>query len=319
MSGAPTKTRYTAAAQRLQSDAWHSIELAEQSDQLHPDLAAHLQYFSLPQPAPNLLFSSGSLRTAATANLGWYRWQPLRPQYRAIVVHGYMDHTGLYGHLIRELLARNCEVLCFDLPGHGLSSGERASIDDFDHYQLALRAVLELQESWPSLPLVAFGQSTGGAILLQHLVENSATPSPWLAVNLFAPLFKPAGWRFNRYLLRWLSPWLKSIPRKFKPNSSDTQFNRFLSSADPLQTRVIPLQWLRAMANWIGVFQHHHCDHPVNIIQGDRDNTVAWRSNLVHFRSHFSAASITLIDGAGHQLVNERDALRKKIFAAIKI
>ena len=40
------------------------------------------------------------------------------------IVHGYMDHTGLYGKLINYLLHRGCSVVMMDMPGHGLSSGE---------------------------------------------------------------------------------------------------------------------------------------------------------------------------------------------------
>ena len=38
------------------------------------------------------------------------------------MVHGYTDHLGLYGDLIRHLLALGYSVAGFDLPGHGLSS-----------------------------------------------------------------------------------------------------------------------------------------------------------------------------------------------------
>ena len=46
----------------------------------------------------------------------------------AVVCHGYYDHVGLYGHLIKDLLLRDIAVVTFDQPGHGLSSGDRANI-----------------------------------------------------------------------------------------------------------------------------------------------------------------------------------------------
>ena len=39
----------------------------------------------------------------------------------AFLLHGYYDHAGLYGHLIRQCLALSYSVVIMDLPGHGLS------------------------------------------------------------------------------------------------------------------------------------------------------------------------------------------------------
>lgn len=313
----PHHVDYIACAARLLAEPWHPVTAASQLAALPADLATHLRYYQLPEPDTGLLFSTGALATPATERVVWYRWQPEGPRYRAVVVHGYMDHTGLFNHLIKELLGRGCEVLCLDLPGHGLSSGARASIEAFDHYQLALDALLELAAGWPPLPLVGLGQSTGGAILLQHLLDHPMHNTPWKSLNLFAPLLEPAHWRFNRWLLALLSPLLKTIPRGFKPNTSNPAFNQFLAHRDPLQTRVIPLTWLRAMQRWMVAFKPRSGPPGVRIIQGDCDNTVAWRRNSAHFKRQFTALSVVVVAGAGHQLVNEAEPLRAEIFAQI--
>lgn len=54
-------------------------------------------------------------------------WSPPEPVGTAFVVHGYFDHLGLYRHLLERLLERHWRVVLWDLPGHGLSSGARAS------------------------------------------------------------------------------------------------------------------------------------------------------------------------------------------------
>jgi len=51
-----------------------------------------------------------------------------------LLQHGYFDHSGLYGHLIRFCLSRNYSLIIYDLPGHGLSTGARATINDFRDY-----------------------------------------------------------------------------------------------------------------------------------------------------------------------------------------
>ena len=50
-----------------------------------------------------------------------------------LISHGYYDHAGLYGHLIEHLLSSGWNVAIFDQIGHGLSSGSRAEIQDFNH------------------------------------------------------------------------------------------------------------------------------------------------------------------------------------------
>ncbi len=67
-------------------------------------------------------------------------WTPEQPRGTAFVVHGYFDHLGLYRHLLERLLDQGWRVVLWDLPGHGLSSGARATIDDFEDYGACLQA-----------------------------------------------------------------------------------------------------------------------------------------------------------------------------------
>ena len=51
-------------------------------------------------------------------------WKPPVARGTLLILHGYYDHMGLYRHLIQWALEQHYAVLAFDLPGHGLSSGE---------------------------------------------------------------------------------------------------------------------------------------------------------------------------------------------------
>ena len=72
----------------------------------------------------------------------------LLPEARGslLLMHGYYDHMGLYRHVVDWALGMGFSVLACDLPGHGLSEGERASIRDFAEYQAVFRAC------WARLP-----------------------------------------------------------------------------------------------------------------------------------------------------------------------
>ena len=101
--------------------------------QLNPALKTYLAFFKLPEPSDQLQLLAGKL-TKYGQQTHLMLWKPPQSKGSVVIVHGYLDHTGLYGHLIKQLLERQLTVVCFDLIGHGLSSGEPASIDSFDQY-----------------------------------------------------------------------------------------------------------------------------------------------------------------------------------------
>lgn len=240
-----------------------------------------------------------------------------RPRGSCILCHGYLDHSGLYGHVIGHALARQRAVVIWDLPGHGLSSGEPAAIDDFDRYREVLEHLLAwCAEAALPRPWQGLGQSTGGAILMEYLLT---TPRPRLVDNiLLAPLVRAAGWpaiRLAHLLGRRL---LSSVPRRFGGNSGDADFLDLLAHRDPLQSRVIPVSWVTAMLAWEQRFRRlPPSDQAPLIVQGDRDTTVAWRHNLRVLGRLFPRAQVVMLPGAHHHLVNETPRLRRQLFAAI--
>ena len=110
-----------------------------------------------------------------------------------------MDHIGLFNHLIQHLLERQLNVVCFDLPGHGLSTGRPGYILDYGEYVGVLELVINISREMFSAPLHAVGQSMGGAVLLKHLIRHKKD-YPFASLNLFAPLLFPRGWNINRWL-----------------------------------------------------------------------------------------------------------------------
>src|SRR5690625_8003366 len=93
--------------------------------------------------------------------LATHYWLPENPRGTLVVIHGYYDHVGLYGHALRFGLDQSYAVLAFDILGHGLSSGAHASIDSFDQYANALHEVLTSIESMLPSSCHSIGHSTG--------------------------------------------------------------------------------------------------------------------------------------------------------------
>jgi len=243
-----------------------------------------------------------------------------RARGTAILVHGYFDHSGLYGHLIRHCLRQGLNVLIFDLPGHGLSSGKAASIDSFSRYCQALEDCLSMAGNQKlARPWFAIGQSTGGAVLMDSLLHNSLQQRFNIASYvLLAPLLRPRGWAWTHWLFmitRWFLP---SLRRGFGNNSHDEAFAEFLRNHDPLQSRVIPRDWVLAMVDYQIRFRlASSCPQPLTIVQGTEDSTVDWAYNLPRIEEKFPGTRSQLIAGARHHLVNESSAIRAKIFAVM--
>lgn len=234
----------------------------------------------------------------------------------AVICHGYMDHMGLYGHLVRHLVDQHVEVYIFDLAGHGLSGGEPLAVDNFDVYAHQLDAVLQrLPES--ELPLVLIGQSTGAAVISAH--EWLIGSEQMVDQRIFlAPLVRPALWRAIRRQFHMLKHFLNQVPRRYTANSHDAAFLRFLRKDDPMQHGEIPLSWIAAMQSWAEYIENAEPRlGAVTCIQGMSDGTVDWHHNLRVLMRAYPQLKVELIEGARHHLVNESPEYRDQAFAVI--
>lgn len=247
-------------------------------------------------------------------------WLPnvAQPKGTIFVLHGYYDHVGLLSHVLQFVLEMGYIAVAYDQPGHGLSSGERASIGSFSEYVDVLHGcMVRCEHNFPK-PWHGLGQSTGGAVLLRALMVEKITDT-FTSMILLAPLVKPAGWDAGRWSYQLLKRFIKKIPRRFSNNSNDETFVRFCQREDPLQSRYLSLQWVGAMKEWLDAFRSlpTATTHGL-VIQGEADRTVDWCYNLAAIKAKVQGMEYYQLAGARHQLVNERDDLRVQIFARIQ-
>jgi len=290
-------------------------------DAIHTDDAAvtsYLNFYKLPEPGPDLAVFLGRI-DVKQVRIFSIAWQPSVSRGTAVIVHGYTDHIGLFNHLIQELLDRQLTVICFDLQGHGLSTGDYGDISDFDEYVTVLESVITFANEKFSGPQHALGQSMGGAVLLKYLIKHGDS-SQFASINLLAPLLRPSGWAFKRWLYRLTHKFRRSLRRVFRPSSLDKTFLDFVRFSDPLQQARLPVAWVGALDQWIWDFtQAKGCPQRINLIQGCADKTLDWRANLRVFKQKIPALQVHLIDNANHHLVNEIKPLRAKVFAALEL
>jgi alpha-beta hydrolase superfamily lysophospholipase len=262
--------------------------------------------------------------SAAGFRIATHYWLPDNAKGTLVVVHGYYDHVGIFIHPIRFALEHNLAVLAFDLPGHGLSSGESAAINSFDQYGEVFAEILQQSAVIMPQPLYAIGQSTGCAVLLnylwRHVVLKNGT-DPFKKLALCSPLVLPRAWRgrhIGRHLYAVLHHFVQRVSRKFSNNSHDPIFLDFVQYQDPLQARHLSLRWVGAMKAWHELFlQLPPIQKNVLVVQGTEDMTVDWRYNLSVIKRKLPNAELIYIEGAGHQLVNETENYRRDLFATL--
>ena len=240
-----------------------------------------------------------------------------KPKGTCFLFHGYFDHAGLYGHLIEYCLQRDFNVVIYDLPGHGLSTGERGSISTFSDYLSVMTDCIKLLTPIAPQPWHAIAQSTGAAVLMDY--ELQQLPA-FEKIVLLAPLLRAAEWRFIK-LAHWVGQhFLERVPRRFGVNSNDAEFLQFLEHGDSMQARHVSVRWVEAMLRWENRFDYFEpSEKPILIVQGQRDTTVDWNYNIPQIRKKFPKAKYMPLQDAHHHLVNESAEIRTKLFAAMDL
>jgi len=245
-------------------------------------------------------------------------FRPVNPKATVFLFHGYFDHAGIYQHLIRFLLKQGFAVVIYDLPGHGLSSGTPASIRSFQQYQDTMTACLEACKGKLPKPFHCVGQSTGGAVLIDRLMNAESHDAEFDKVVLLSPLVRPRGWESISKLHSLVKPVLKVWHRSFSQNSGDVRFLQFLKEHDPLQSKWMAVDWIGALKDWVPRIENGKClKRKVLIVQGTGDKTVDWSHNIEVLRRLFSEVKITYIEKAQHHLVNESVTKRQAVFNAL--
>jgi len=242
-------------------------------------------------------------------------WRLENSRATVFVTHGLFDHVGLFLPLVRHLLKNNFSVIAFDLPEHGLSSGEYGEIKNFAVYSQVFDELLSFFHDKIPEPWYAVGQSTGGAVIMRHLLSNE---SALQRVALLAPLVRPKGMLAIEIKKFFLSPFLRSVKRDFGASSHDQDFLEFVRNKDPLQPRIISVNWVAAMLSWakeINTFASKNTE--LLVVQGDADETVDFVRNPALIKRAFPRMELFRIEGARHHIVGESEQYRMPAFDAV--
>ena len=253
------------------------------------------------------VFDSANVRIFANV------WQQQTANHTVLIAHGLFDHTGLFLHLVQAFLSEGFNVVALDLPGHGLSEGERASIDDFHQYGLAVKDFIEILPPEFTQSFSVAGQSTGCAAIMSYLQQSETAPA---SIIYLAPLLRPNHWQKIILAYSLCKFCLRRITRRFGESSHNPEFSYFLENIDGLQHPYVELKWIEALRKWVAGFPElAPCEVPTLLVQGTGDSTVDWQYNISQIQSKYSELDIEYLESARHHLANESESFRQQVLA----
>jgi len=152
----------------------------------------------------------GTIATRDGLQLRTYQWPAVgTPRTHLLLVHGVAEHAGRYPHVAARLANAGITTHAYDQRGFGGSGGHRAYLDRWSRYHDDLEERLAaVRAASQGLPVVLYGHSMGGLIVLGYALADPPRPLPDLLV-LSAPAIDavvPAWKRTMAFLLASLAP-----------------------------------------------------------------------------------------------------------------
>ena len=284
------------------------------------------------------------VRAADGVQLRTVRWVPQTALRGTVaVLTGRAEFIEKYFEVIAQLLSRGFAVAAMDWRGQGgsarpLKNSRKGHVDDFSLFERDLDALIDdvLGPSCPQ-PWFALCHSMGGAIMLDIA---HAGRCPFERVVMTAPMIGIAGVRRPRGA-RILAEVLDTLGfgGAFAPGGGSTSITampfagntltsdpvRYARSADVVAAAPnLALGWptigwvhaaFRLMKRFADPDYPRNTNTPLLVIAAGDDEVTDTRATE-RFAARLRAGRLIVVEGAKHEILMERDALRDQFWAA---
>jgi alpha-beta hydrolase superfamily lysophospholipase len=176
----------------------------------------------------------------------WHIERASAPAGHVALLHGYAEHLGRHGEIMRALARAGYTVHLLDCRGHGQSGGKRAHVDRFEDYLSDLDLFLaRVKEQAAGAPVFLLGHSHGALIAARYLLDH---PAAVRGVVLASPYFRLRLRVSPLKILtaRLVGRVLPSLPirndLKVEDLTRDVQIQN-ATRADPLYQRIATPRW----------------------------------------------------------------------------
>lgn len=108
-----------------------------------------------------------------------YCWNCKNPSYVVCLIHGIGEYAGRYDRMAEKMAQVGIEMLSMDLRGHGRSYGKRGHCAPRKKVFEDIDALLSYaKEHYPHIPLVLYGHSMGGNLVLHYRKQGRLNSLP---------------------------------------------------------------------------------------------------------------------------------------------
>jgi alpha-beta hydrolase superfamily lysophospholipase len=138
-----------------------------------------------------------SVKTADKLDLVLYSSSVKNPKAVLFLIHGMGEHARRYEHVAEYFKNVNIATVAIDLRGHGNSEGKRGHMPSYEHMMQDLKLALhEIDVTYKGLPIIIYGHSMGGNLVLNYLLRTSEgvigaiVTGPYLRLGFDPPRWK---------------------------------------------------------------------------------------------------------------------------------
>ena len=262
-----------------------------------------------------------------------------------ILLPGRSEFIEKYSETVQDLLARGFWIAAMDWPGHGLSG--RPLSNRHKHHLTSFapmvedlkRFIEELEARRLGRPRIILAHSMGAHVALRYLhdyphrVDGAVLSAPMVALT-----FAPLGRRLTRSLTRLAMTF--GFGKRYAPGQTNygalqrSDANMRLLTSDPERFQIehrwigqnpdlalggVTYGWLdAAMASIAEINAPGYAEEietPILIVQAGADRLVD-NPRQEAFARHLPNATFLRIEGARHEILNEREEYRDQFLAA---
>jgi len=254
--------------------------------------------------------TTGEFTASDGARLHTQSWVPADSRARVLIVHGYGEHCGRYGHVAERLNREGYAVYTYDHRGHGKSPGRMGHIPSFD------RLITDLDEysralfaRHPGIWFV-FGHSLGGLVTASWVVRFKPQVRGLILTNAgvkaddsVAPLLRKVAAILARvapHLVVHKLPieGLARRPEVVTAYQADPLVYHGNIGARTGFEMMRTIEWIQPRLSEITL--------PVFVAHGTHDKLVPYAASvMLHDRAASADKTLKLFDGGYHELFND--------------
>ena len=237
-----------------------------------------------------------------------------------ILVHGFGDHAGRYGHVAQWLADRGLAVYALDQRGQGRTPGPRGHVARFAQFLSDVAALRKLVQAEAPGPQLLLGHSFGGLVVLRYLetaphgMAGAILSSPFVGVAMHVP-------RWKTVLGRALADLLPSFPVKigvrYRDLCRDAEVGDAMK-ADPLCHDVMSprayRETMEAQAALPG--EQDRISVPLLFVLAGDDRIVSTPAALGFASALRGDVTVKVYEGFFHDVLNEQE--RGRVFGDIE-